>query len=131
MVNLEDEGWDEWAEEMREKGIIINGLLPNSTAVMAIMDELFRAFKDALKHSIHNHYAKKIKANAKQVQRRKAEIASKIARGEDASETELAKTSSVVGLNQIDLGPILFGELTEDGFANSSSPIATKFKKKR
>merc|ERR1719343_1881756 len=98
---------------------------------MAIMDELFRAFKDALKHSIHNHYAKKIKANAKQVQRRKAEIASKIARGEDASETELAKTSSVVGLNQIDLGPILFGELTEDGFANPSSPIATGFTKEK
>ena len=131
MANLDDEGWDEWAEEMWEKGIIINGLLPNSTTVMAIMDKLFRAFKGALKHSIHGHYAKKIKANAKQVQRRKAEIASKVARGEATSETELAKTRLVVGLNQMDLGPILFRELLEDEFANPSSPIATRFTKKR
>ena len=27
MANLDDEGWDEWAEEIREKGVIINGLL--------------------------------------------------------------------------------------------------------
>ena len=116
---------------MQEKGIIINGLLPNSTAVMTIMDELFRAFNGALKHLIHSHYAKKTKANAKQVQRRKAEIASNIARGEDASETKLAKTRSVVRLNQMDLSPISFGELTKDGFTNPSPPIATGFTKEK
>ena len=46
MANLNDEGWDESAEEMQ-------GLLPNPTAVMAIMDELYQAFKDALKYSTH------------------------------------------------------------------------------
>ena len=55
-------------------------------------------------------YAKKIKANAKHVQRRKTEIANKIARGKDDSEADLAKTRSTVGLNPMDLGPILFGE---------------------
>ena len=103
----------------------------DSTVGMAIMDKLFRAFKGALKHSIHSHYAKKIKANAKQVQRRKAEIASKVARGEATSETELAKTRLVVGLDQMDLGPILFRELLEDEFANPSSPIATRFTKEK
>ena len=107
---------------MQEKGIIINGLLPNSTAVMAIMDELFRAFNGALKHLIHSHYAKKTKANAKQVQRRKAEIASKIARGEDASETELAKTHLAGGLNQIDGSESNFIRRADQGRIYKSQP---------
>ena len=102
-----------------------------STAVMAIMDELFRAFKDALRKATHDHYAKKIKANTKQVTRRKAEIARKIASGEVVTDKEKAKTRSVVGLNPMDLGPILFGELTKDGHANPSSPIATGFTKEK
>ena len=131
MANLEDEGWDEWAEEMRHKGIIMNGLLPNSTAVMAIMDELFRAFKDKLRKSTHEQYSKKIKANAKQITRRKAEIARKIAGGQEVTDEEKAKTRSVVGLNPMDLGPILFGELTEDGYAAPDSPIAAGFTKEK
>ena len=41
LANLDDEGWDKWAESMRDQGVVINGLLPNSTAVMAITDKLF------------------------------------------------------------------------------------------
>ena len=44
---------------------------------------------------------------------------------------ELAKTRSVIGLNPMDLGPILYGELTEDGFANPGSPIAKGFTKEK
>ena len=131
MANLDDEGWDKWAKECLQKGIILNGLLPNSTAVMAIMDELFRAFKDKLRQSTHEVYSKKIKANAKAILRRKAEIAHKIASGEVVTEAERAKTRTVVGLNPMDLGPILFGEVTKDGHAAPDSPIAMGFTKEK
>ena len=81
LANLDDEGWDEWAESMLNQGVIINGLLPNSTAAMEIMDEIFRAFKNSLQASTHKHYTKKIKINAMQISRRKAEIARVIAGG--------------------------------------------------
>ena len=129
LANLEDEGWDKWSEEMRNKGVIINGLLPNSTAVLAIMDELFRAFKNSLRKSTHDHYAKKIKANGVNITRRKAEIARMIAAGEVVTPAERAKTRSVVGLNPMDLGPILFGNLTDEGYPNPNSPMATGFTK--
>ena len=54
-----------------------------------------------------------------------------MARREEVSESERAKTRSVVGLNPMDLGPILFGELTEDGHADPKSPIATRFTKEK
>ena len=66
---------------MLNQGVIINGLLPNSTAAMEIMDEIFRAFKNSLQASTHKHYTKKIKMNAMQISRRKAEIARVIAGG--------------------------------------------------
>lgn len=65
MTNLDDEGWDKRAEKMRNKGIILNGLLPNSTQVIAIMDELFRAFKNLLQQPTHGHYSRKIKKDTK------------------------------------------------------------------
>ena len=52
-------------------------------------------------------YTKKIKMNAMQISRQKAEIARKIAGGIEVTEGEKAKTRSVVGLNPMDLGPIL------------------------
>ena len=47
------------------------------------------------------------------------------------TEAERAKTRSVVGLNPMDLGPILFGKLTKDGHADSNVPIATAFIKEK
>ena len=120
-----------WSKEMMQSGVIINGLLPNSTAVLAIMDELFRAFKGALRTSTHEHYAGKIKNHAREITKRKVEIARKMARREEVSESERAKTRSVVGLNPMDLGPILFGKLTDDGHADPKSPIATGFTKEK
>ena len=57
----------------------MNGLLPNATGVLAIIDEMFRAFKNALRLSTHQHFARKIKANVKTTVRRKNKIAEKIA----------------------------------------------------
>ena len=95
------------------------------------MDDLFCAFKAALQKSTHDHYAKKIKANSKAITKRKLKIVRKVASGEVVTEAERAKTISVINLNPMDLGPILFGKLTEDGHANSNSPIATAFTKEK
>ena len=59
------EVWDEWAKNMMQRGVILNGLLSNSTSVSAVMDELFRKFKIATRASTQKHFAKKIKKNAK------------------------------------------------------------------
>lgn len=95
------------------------------------MDDLYCAFKAALRKSTHDHYAKKIKANSKAIMKRKLEIARKVASGEVVTEAERAKTRSVVGLNPMDLGPTLFGKLTKNGHADSNSPIATAFTKEK
>ena len=130
---LDDERWDEWALELREHGIILHGLLPNSTAVSAVMDELFRAFKIAFRKATLKHFARKIKTQAQMIRRRKLEIAKRIANGEavSAADQDKAKVKSIVSLNASDLGPILYGELTDDGFAADGSPIATCFTKEK
>ena len=131
LASLDDPTWDEWASKMRESGIIINGLLPNSTTVLAIMDELHRAFENALRQSTHEHRSRKIEKNATQISGRKVEIARKSARGESAAEDERCKTKSVVALDPMDLGPILFGEPTKDGFSRPNSPIGQGFTKEK
>ena len=74
LANLNDEEWDEWVMKMLYKGVILNGLLPNATSLLAIMDEIFRAFKSGLCISTHRHYAEKIKADSKGVTRLKVDI---------------------------------------------------------
>ena len=97
---------------MINRGVIINGLLPNLTTVLAIMDDLYCAFKAVLRKSTRDHYAKKIKANSKVITKRKLEIARKVASGKVVTEVERAKTRSVIGLNPMDLGPSFFCKLT-------------------
>ena len=103
------------------------------TAVSAVMDELFRAFKIAFTQATHKHFARKIKTQAQMIRRRKLEIAKRIANGEavSAADQDRAKVKSVVSLNAFDLGPILYGQLTDDGFAADDSPIATCFTKEK
>ena len=67
----------------------------------------------------------------KAITKRKLEIARKVASDEVVTEAERAKTRSVVGLNPMDLGPILFGKLTKDRHADSNSPIVTAFTKEK
>ena len=75
LANLDDESWDERAASMINRGVIINGLLPNSTTVLAIMDDLYCAFKADLHKCTHDHYAEKIKANSKAITNRTLDIA--------------------------------------------------------
>ena len=77
LANLDNESWDAWAALMINRGVIINGLLPNSTTVLAIMDDLYCAFNAILRKSTHGHYVKKIKANSKATTKRTLEIARK------------------------------------------------------
>ena len=121
--------WDEWAESMMQRGVILCGLLPNSTSVSAIMDKLFRAFKIASRKATQKVFAKKIKANAKAVAKLKAEMARKLANNEEVSEAEKAKVNVVANLSPADLGEILWGVLDENGYAAPNSPMATSFTK--
>ena len=83
----------------------------------------------------HTSYVKrvliKINTNTKKIKRLKAELAHKIGNGEEISDQDKAKTRSVGGINLMDLGPILFGDLNEDSYANQDSPIARSFTKKQ
>ena len=65
----------------------------------------------------HNLHTKKIKVNPKAIIKRKLEIARKVA------------SCSVVGLDPMDLGPILFGKLTKDRHVDSNSTIVRAFTK--
>eukprot|EP00956_Cyclotella_meneghiniana_P004388 scaffold5341_cov72-Cyclotella_meneghiniana.AAC.10 len=47
--------WDKWAIEMRDHGILIMILLPNSTALTALMDKLFGPFKAACRENLRTH----------------------------------------------------------------------------
>jgi len=123
--------WDEWAKKMMDKGVILNGLLPNSTSVAAVMDELFRKFKIATRAATQKVFAKKIKANAKAVTAKKLEIAQRLANDESVPASEYAKVNVVATLNPSDLGEILYGELDEDGYAAAESPIAESFTKEK
>ena len=113
--------------------MILNRLLPNATSVLAIIDELFCAFNNALRLSAHQHFARKLKANAKAIVRRKNKIAEKIAAGIADTKAEQAKVkaTSIVGLNPGDLGLILFGKLSKDGYAALDAPIVTAFTKEK
>ena len=116
---------------MMFKGVILNGLLPNYTTLSAIMDKLYQAFKIACRVSTHLVYARKIKANAKAIVQHKLTIAQQIARGEVVSKQEGVKVPLIVSLNPGDLGNILYGRLSDDGFAAINSPIAKAFTKEK
>ena len=121
--------WDEWAESMMQRGVILCGLLPNSTSVSAIMDELFRAFKIASRAATQKVFAKRVKANAKAIAKLKLDIARKLANGEEVSDAEKAKVNVVATLGPGDLGEILWGELDENGYGAPNSPMVTSFTK--
>ena len=66
--------WEKWAASMHDAGVIMNGLLPNSTQVTAIMDELYGAFKGAIHTNTLMAFARRIKEKALLVQQKKTEI---------------------------------------------------------
>lgn len=119
--------WDAWAKRMMEKGIILNGLLPNSTSVSAVMDELYRAFKISFRAATQRVFAKKIKANAKKVAAKKLDIATRLANKESVPASEYRKINVVATLDPSDLGEILYGKLDENDYGAPSSPIVQCF----
>jgi hypothetical protein len=125
--NTDDAQWDEWAKKMMEKGIIICGLLPNSTSVSAIMDELFRAFKIAIRKSTQRVFARKVKENAAAVALLKADIAAWIERGEEVCPREQSKVNVVATLTLEDLGEIMYGKLDKYGHPAPKSPFVKEF----
>ena len=115
--------WDKWAIEMRDHGILIMILLPNSTALTALMDKLFGPFKAACRENSQVLYAKRIQEHSTAVNVIKA----KMSRGEEVTKEEKRLTRSAVRMKQEDVGEIVFGELQEDGQPHPESPFIKDF----
>jgi hypothetical protein len=60
---------------MFNDGVLICGLLPNSTSITAVMDDLFGAYKQAIRQQTQDIYAEKVKKHAHAVKDLKADIA--------------------------------------------------------
>jgi hypothetical protein len=67
--------WDIWAQEMWEAGILIVPLLPNSTAVTALMDRLFGPFKTACREQSQRIFAERVQEHGALVAKVKADMA--------------------------------------------------------
>ena len=72
---LESTEWDVWAKEMWENGILIMPLLPNSTAITALMDYLFRPFKTACHEPSQFIDRERLQKNSEAIQKIKAALA--------------------------------------------------------
>lgn len=123
--------WDEWAKDMYSRGVLIYLLLPNATSVLAVMDELFRAYKADCRIFAQKVFAQKLQKNAREVAELKKEHAARRAVGETIPPEELRKVNTVVKLEPEDVGKICFGELTEDGMPAPDSPFAKHFTKEK
>ena len=128
----EEQQWEKWAQEMMEKGVILHGLLPNSTSVSAVMDELYRSFKISTRMETVRVFAGKIYDLAKKIQKYKLDIKTRIENGEAVSEKEKEKVKHpvVATLNPADLGKIIFGTPV-NGYPNPDSPFAKAFTKEK
>ena len=76
-------------------------------------------------------YARKLKANAREVIRKKQAIAERVRQGKKVSDAEMRKVNTVVTLKNYDLGAIVYGDLGEDGSPHPDSPIAKYFTRER
>ena len=94
------EEWEAWAESMMRRGVILLGLLPNSTSVSAVLDEVFCALKIATRKATQQVYAKKIKANARSARRKKLEITKRMAYNGEVPASEIAKVNVITSLNR-------------------------------
>jgi hypothetical protein len=130
-VDFTDPSWELWADEMFNDGVLICGLLPNSTSITAVMDDLFGAYKQAIRRQTQDIYAEKVKKHAHAVKDLKADIARRREAGEDISDAEIRKISTVVTLDESDIGKMNFGVLDENGYPAKDSPWATSFTKEK
>lgn len=122
---LETPEWDKWAEQVYNDGILIKVLLPNSTAVTALMDHLFGPFKGACREESQKIFARRIQANADKVAKIKADMAA----GKKVSEAQKKILTSAVRMDPDDVGEMVFGKLDEEGLPHPDSPFAKHFTK--
>ena len=103
---------------MMEDRTILNGLLPSSMEVAAVMDDICNAFKCATCGNTHAVYAWKISANAKAAVRRKLDILPSVLRKGyvEVLPKEHQETIKITSLNPGNLGAILFGKLGGNEF---------------
>ena len=117
--------WDKWARDKYNKGILIMPLLPNSTAVTALMDYLFGPYKGACRDRSQVIFADHVLANCEKVNA----IKEKMSRGEEVTNEEKKAIKQAVKMDPSDVGRIVFGELTEDRLPHPESPYAIHFTK--
>ena len=121
------QAYDVWLERLHNQGVLIHGLCPNTTSVSAVMDELFRAYKISQRANTKKVFALKIRKSADAITAKKAALAAKHGGAENVPASEMPKVGSIVTLNAGDVGKIMYGDLTADGFPSPTSPIATSF----
>ena len=63
-LSLDDPSWDKAMRELKALGILIIGLLPDSTSVTAVIDDLFSPFKQIIWVATQKIFAAKVKAQA-------------------------------------------------------------------
>lgn len=115
--------WDKWAQEKWEKGVLIMPLLPNSTAVTALMDRLFGPFKAACREESQKIFARRIQEHSEAVGKVKEDMA----QGIEVSNESKALLKKAVRMQPEDVGKLVFGELDENRLAHPDSPIAKFF----
>ena len=67
--------WDKWARDKYNKGILIMPLLPNSTAVTALMDKLLGPYKGACRERSQVIYAEHVLRHSQKLSAIKAKMA--------------------------------------------------------
>ena len=102
--------WDRWARKVNLLEVLIVLLLPNSTAISALMDFLFGPFKAGCHEMAQIVFAARVYAHAKEVERIKKVMAD----SSMPSKEEKKTLKSTVRLEPEDVGKIVFGELQDD-----------------
>lgn len=125
-LSLDDSSWDEAMKELRLQGILIIGLLPNSTSVTAVMDDLFGPFKQRTRTATQKIFAAKVKAHAESVKELKADIQRRKEAGEEVTDKEIRKVNTIVKLDESDVGAIMMGK-TVNGYPAPDSAWSLSF----
>ena len=102
-------------------------LLPNSTAVTALMDKLFGPYKGACRERSQVIYAKHLPRHSQKL----SAIKEKMSRNEEVSNEEKKSLKQAVRMDPSDVGKIVFGDLQEDGRPHPDSPFAVHFTKEK
>jgi hypothetical protein len=110
---------------MYEQGIVVMPLLPNSTAVTALMGKLYGPFKAATHVTTQEIYTERLQQHAAKLEEIKVTMARE---NHKATKKEKKMLKSTPRLKQGDIGRIVFGDLDpETREAAPNSPFALHF----